>query len=244
MNILKDSLDPNLIDVLHTLEQLGADYYLINGTLLGLHRDRELIPWDGDIDICIVRDSIDILNLVEALRSKGFKGGVDKRRRPGLPLFKFKKDGGRIVEINFQDKFIASNGEVCIRQRWFKTDDPEERSVLSKTQLVALRICNKLYKKQCFDGLLQTRRLKAYSPCLIVNRVFSFVINWLEHRFLLDATFGYVYPAKYSDSKIEIAYGGAIAVIPAKSDEICSVIYGPGWKTPIKSDHWTQFLQD
>ena len=77
-----------------------------------------------------------------------------------------------------------------------------------------------------------------------MNYIFSSIINWLELKFSLGGTFGYTYPSKYSDSKIEIAYGREVAVIPKNADRICNAIYGPNWKTPIKSDHWTQFLQD
>jgi len=36
------------------IEKLGIEYWLCNGTLLGLIRDHKLIPWDVDLDIGIL----------------------------------------------------------------------------------------------------------------------------------------------------------------------------------------------
>ena len=43
--------------VLQLLHSNNIKYYLSGGTLLGLYRDNDLIPWDDDIDIDLTHDS-------------------------------------------------------------------------------------------------------------------------------------------------------------------------------------------
>jgi phosphorylcholine metabolism protein LicD len=42
-----------LFEIIEVLDETGIDYMLDAGTLLGIARDGDLIPWDNDIDITI-----------------------------------------------------------------------------------------------------------------------------------------------------------------------------------------------
>jgi len=42
-----------LLEIAGVLDAAGVDYMLDAGTLLGIVRDGDLIPWDGDLDISI-----------------------------------------------------------------------------------------------------------------------------------------------------------------------------------------------
>jgi len=42
-----------LLEIVEVLDEAGIDYMLDAGTLLGIVRDGDLIPWDNDIDITI-----------------------------------------------------------------------------------------------------------------------------------------------------------------------------------------------
>jgi LPS biosynthesis protein len=63
--------DPNFKDCIEVLNKLKVNYWLCHGTLLGLIRDKSLIPWDNDIDI----GSWDLKNkeqIIQAFVKKGF----------------------------------------------------------------------------------------------------------------------------------------------------------------------------
>ncbi len=54
-----------------TLGEAGVEYWLCNGTLLGIIRDGELIPWDNDLDIAVHQGGMRN-RVIEALISGGF----------------------------------------------------------------------------------------------------------------------------------------------------------------------------
>lgn len=60
-----------LFRTIDILQELQHDYFLCNGTLLGVIRDSELIPWDVDIDIGLSK-TIDKDELATEFLDRGF----------------------------------------------------------------------------------------------------------------------------------------------------------------------------
>ncbi len=48
-----------LLYIVDILEEQNITYFIDHGTLLGIIRDGDLIPWDSDIDISVLEDDID-----------------------------------------------------------------------------------------------------------------------------------------------------------------------------------------
>jgi len=60
-----------LKDTIECLERYNIKYWINWGTLLGLYRDKQFIPWDTDIDVtCHMEDRWKVINLVEPLLKK------------------------------------------------------------------------------------------------------------------------------------------------------------------------------
>lgn len=60
-NILYEGMDK----VHNILNQHNIPYFAICGTLLGAIREREIIPWDDDIDIGILKEDMDKFNSID-----------------------------------------------------------------------------------------------------------------------------------------------------------------------------------
>ena len=66
------NVDKNFYDTLKILNASKINYCCTNGTMLGLQRDGDLIPWDRDIDIMINAKSFELSNLIRSMKKKGF----------------------------------------------------------------------------------------------------------------------------------------------------------------------------
>ena len=64
--------DKNFIDTINLLNKNKISYWICNGTVLGLLRDKNLIPWDPDIDIGIWKNEVNLLELEKIFKKEGF----------------------------------------------------------------------------------------------------------------------------------------------------------------------------
>ena len=86
-----------LTDVVGFLEDENIDYHLEGGTLLGLVRDKEFLPWDHDVDLSIsVNDSKRFAKKRWRLLLKGYRVTVRKMYRDIGPL---KKGQYRVFKV-------------------------------------------------------------------------------------------------------------------------------------------------
>ena len=66
-------IDKNLKSLIDILTENKINYWICHGTLLGIIRDKQLIPWDHDIDIGVIENKITRMTLPIMLKKKGFK---------------------------------------------------------------------------------------------------------------------------------------------------------------------------
>ncbi len=69
-----DVLRRQLRDAVEACDELGLEYHLEGGTLLGIVRDGDILPWDHDTDVSIMREDVRrIPELIEKLKSRGWR---------------------------------------------------------------------------------------------------------------------------------------------------------------------------
>ena len=93
-------IDQNLVSLINILTENKINYWICHGTLLGIIRDKKLIPWDHDIDIGVIENKKYRKMLPILLKKKGFKE-IKKTFLDNDGMLKFVKNGGREVDINF-----------------------------------------------------------------------------------------------------------------------------------------------
>lgn len=64
----------NLLDVKDAFDKQELDFWLLQGTFLGLYRDGDIIPWDNDVDLAIRHEDYHKLEpAIPDLEAQGFK---------------------------------------------------------------------------------------------------------------------------------------------------------------------------
>lgn len=78
-----------LFTVTELLDKHHIPYHLEGGTLLGIVRDQDLLPWDHDVDISVPHQfSENVIALKTALRRKGYRLAMKKSRIDSGPIKK------------------------------------------------------------------------------------------------------------------------------------------------------------
>ena len=249
--MIKKEMDNNFFDLIKRLNEEKAPYWCMNGTLLGLARDGELIEWDGDIDIAFEINTVNISRILNIFHELDFNGGVHRRRRPGLPVLKFKRKGGRNVEILFFSPTQRKNEKiVCLE--WFKTDSPLARLQMSNTQLNVLKILQYIGRLPIQEQQLGIKPLKIQKSLTLkliayMSRLFPSTIreieNWLSVKYELDEVMGYYFPYTCLGKGTHLEYGPLKCRVASDYKSVCEHIYGKSWTKPKKSTHWTDFMQ-
>ena len=65
-------IDPNFILIINIFNKLKINYWVCQGTLLGIIRDRSLIPWDPDIDLAVIGKNFDEKLVEKIMKKNGF----------------------------------------------------------------------------------------------------------------------------------------------------------------------------
>ena len=86
-----------LHDVCSILDEQDIPYVLEAGTLLGVIREKRLLPWDTDVDLTITADYADQLQkAIQQLENKGYR---IKTRKYKQDLGPFNSGDARIVKV-------------------------------------------------------------------------------------------------------------------------------------------------
>jgi phosphorylcholine metabolism protein LicD len=98
-----------LFEVVEMLDNKGVIYHLEGGTLLGIVRDHDLLPWDHDVDISIpISEAPKFEEIISAFYSKGYKISIRKSpssvgvfRKGQFSLFKVKRLIPSVIKFIF-----------------------------------------------------------------------------------------------------------------------------------------------
>lgn len=79
-----------LVEVTDLLNELGAPYFLADGTLLGAVRNSDFIPWDDDVGLCMKHEDYQAFRerMTVALASRDFQVEEGPKQNPKLNIFK------------------------------------------------------------------------------------------------------------------------------------------------------------
>ena len=217
--INKSKIDSNFIETIDILEKNKISYWLCHGTLLGIIRDNELIPWDKDIDFAVWYSenlknkikNIMIDNKYE-LKSKYIDDGS----------LTFKKNNSREVDINFYKiKKINSLGETAY-----------VKFFVPKNNFCKLIDALSLAKNYKGKYKFFINKLNIFSNYFEKFKLFLIKKN------LFYKNLAYTVPFILFKNFKKIKYKNIFITVPLESEKYLSFVFGKHWRVPKKNYNW------
>lgn len=219
LNSCEAPMDPNFVEIIKLLNNNNIPYWVCCGTLLGLIRDKKLIPWDHDIDIGIFSQDTKKTTLINLMVSSGYKL---KDQGNELDYITFTKSGGREVDFNLFNLLPKSNlvyahiGNIPYQR---VTSILETIAKLKKYKGKSVFTAKLLhYSLNLFQNILVKLLKKSGKFFLAV--AYTTPVNLLKE-------FDYL---EISDVKIRM---------PSKYKSVLEYVYGSDWKVPKKDFSWS-----
>ena len=204
--------DPNFRECIEVLNKLKIDYWVCHGTLLGIIRDKSLIPWDNDIDIGSWNLK-DKEKIIRAFVKKGFK--YRNKLFGNNHLLSFEKGKNRLVDINFYE--VDKTGRYCFQRHY------AIKNFLCRA-IYVLSVANK------YDGRFKSL-IRPFGP---ISEIFKKIKNKLEKMNLFYIDAGFRTKIMYFKYLKFIKYYDVYVKIPVFYKRYFEDLYGKNWRIPDK----------
>ena len=214
-------MDQNFVEIIRLLNNEKISYWVCHGTLLGLIRDNQLIPWDHDIDIGIFRQDIRKTTIIDLMMSNDYK-----IREQYCDCITFTKGDGRQVDFNFYSLLPKSN-LVYTHQG----NIPRPR-VTSFLDIIAKL---KKYKGKS----VYIAKLLHYSLNLFQN----ILMKLLKKSGKYYLAVAYTTPENLLTEFDYIQISGVKIRVPSEYESVLEYVYGSDWKIPKKEFFWAADCQ-
>ena len=220
-NNSKKKIDLNFLEIIKILNDHKIKYWICQGTLLGIVRDKELIPWDHDIDIAVWAETISKKRMSEIMLSNNFS--LKEKYLIENDLLTFTKKGGREIDINFYQVMTEKNsGKKIAYVNWY----------IPKNFIC--KVIEALSMAKTYDGRLKYLIRFFY----IFQTFFKKLKIFLIHKNIFYRSAGYTQPLELLKEFKDIIFCGISLTVPKESEEYLTCVYGKNWKTPKKKFNW------
>ena len=214
-------LDKNLDTVVKIFNQKKIFYWIGQGSLLGIIRDKKLIDWDHDIDFCLWGHENIKSDFIKLLEEKGFKYRSDLGFGEKYDQMSFDKKGGRRIDLNFY-QIDSSKGEEIAFTKW------------GYPKNIWMSLLNAISNSKNYDSKYK----------LIINNLYIFekLAQRLKTYFIKKKLFykvaGYKQPTRLLKKFKKINFEGLEFYIPYDAVSYLEYVYGENWKVPQKRFSW------
>ena len=216
----EEKIDINFRETINILKENSVAYWLCQGTLLGVIRDKKLIPWDHDIDLALWNGSISKERIKEIMLAKNFI--LKDKFLDQDDQLTFTKTGGREVDFNFYEVLTNSNNEKIAFVDW---KIPRNKTCKLIEALAAANI---------YEGNFKSI-IKIFS---FSQPIFLRLKIILIKKNLFYQSAGYSHPVRLVDEIIDMRFKDLEIKVPKKFDEYLKYIYGDNWIVPKKKFNW------
>lgn len=224
--------DKHFKRVISIFSKNNIPYWVDQGTLLGIIRDKKIIPWEWDLDFGVFENEISRTKLENAFLENGFKI-ENKFNKKYYIHFQFENE--RKVDITFYKKkkdfaLTYFEGPHGFYGRFIK----HFFSVL-KNKKISIKKSNKIKRLLFYflDSILLIPTYNKYTSNLFFN-----IINQRINSLGPASLRSYKIPFSYINNRNNIQFLGIKIFIPSKPVKYLEYAYGKTWNIPIKNYTW------
>ena len=223
--VIIKKLIPMFMDIREVLNKNNIPFWLEGGTLLGMIRDKQIMPWDDDLDIATFRKSFKgkAEKISKELYDKGFNVYTRKNRLiarrddESISLFLYDSNGNSYVRegytgykhrgISIFVKFAFLSGLTTTTKDFVRCKTKKER-ILVIIKNIMLHIPTKKFFLDTLIKLLV--EIKCY------RRTYTQI------------------PKEHYDDLDVIPFYGTEVYIPKDAEGYLAGFYGENWRIPVK----------
>lgn len=211
------NIDPNFLLTIKIFNKFKINYWVCQGTLLGIIRDQSLIPWDPDIDFAILEKNFDEKLIEKIMKKNGF---IKKKKFfKNDSLFTFKKKGGRDVDVNI---YYLDKKNEFVETRWFVPKN------------ITMRLIEVLSFSKSYEGKFRFFiKLLSFS-----ESYFKLIKKSLVNKKIFYKKAGYVHPYKFISKLKKKNFLGQNIIVPFFYLDYLNYMYGKNWRKPKKIFNW------
>jgi hypothetical protein len=213
-------IDKNLKSLVEILTENKINYWMCHGTLLGIIRDKKLIPWDHDIDIGVIESKINRKIFPIIMKKKGFKE-IKKTFLKDDGMMKFTKKGGREVDINF---YKINKNTKTVYVKWY----------------VPKNLLMKVIDALSFASTYKGEGYKFINFFGFFEKIFLSLKKILVQNDLFYSFAGYSHHLKYAFNLKKHNFFNLKIIIPKDSCGYLRNLYGDKWRVPKKKYNWVK----
>ena len=210
-------IDPNFILTINIFNKLRINYWVCQGTLLGIIRDQSLIPWDPDIDLAIFDKDFDESLIEKIMKKNGFFR--KKKFFKNDNLITFKKKGGRDVDINI---YNLNKKNKSVQTKWYIPKN------------ILMRFIEVLSFSKSYKGKFKLI-IKSLS---FSEHCFKLIKKSLIKKNIFYKKAGYSHPFKFISKVKKIKFFDQNIIVPFYYLDYLNYTYGKNWRKSKKVYSW------
>ena len=217
------------------LTENNINYWVCHGTLLGIIRDDEILPWDHDIDFAVWEDEYSKKDIIKIF-------STDKRFKPKAIL----------EEMNSLHFFVKDSENKRLDINFYSRD---ESKAYIKWAMLSARLLPKIYNfslnliasnislrkmiKSNNGIIMKIIKLLIALPLIIIRFILPKMLKNILNKesFKKHDLVGYSFPIELMKNK-KIKFLDIDIVVPVESEEVLKYTYGEHWKIPKKNYIW------